>query len=1493
MSIGAIVGGAAVTEAASSSTNAAAATSETLIIPVEADKFTDQYGNYPDGLDVNGEPNILLVGYERDQSGDYGAANAALRFDLSNVPSGSKIESVKLKIYVKSVQKGGDIPYIDLWGSYNDNWNEDSSISFPSAHEAIIVKDRDVIENTWKAFDVTQFIKNRLSDQSMKATFVLKGRQTAPPAPLMYQSQILFYDKMKFPYRSQLEIIYTTLPINSPPTDITLSPNTIAENNKAGDRIGTLLAVDPEAGDTFTYSFASSAPFNIVGNTLLAAQVFDYETKSSYPVNIRVTDSAGNTFDKLLTVRITDVNEPPTDITLSSNTITENNQIGDTVGTLSATDPDTGDTFTYSLTPATSAPFTIVGNMLKAAQVFDYETQSSYLVSIRVTDSAGNTFDKLLTVRITDVNEPPTDITMSSNTITENNQIGDTVGTLSATDPDTADTFTYSLTPATSAPFTILGNMLKAAQVFDYETQSSYPVSIRVTDAAGNTFDKRFTVEIVDLNEPPTTATITINQGAVVTSSTNVSLELGHNDPDAAMPEFRFTNDAGGTWSAWTPFMTPVSWTLLDGDGTKTVYMELRDGTGIVLQASDSIVLDTTPPVVTGVMNSETYGSNVTIAFNEGTATLNGRPFNSGTNVSGDGDYVLVVTDAAGNTTTIIFTIDKISPAKSEISTKDATLVADGTSQTTVKVALRTSQGKPITTGGARVKIQSTLGTVGPVTDHQDGTYTVRLTAPSTPGEATIRASVDDNFIAATTEVRFTPWEVSLSRSTIITSDQVVRADGTRKASVRVSLKDERGVPIPGRQVQVQVDGGRSVIQAVYEMTNNDGVALFEVSNTAAERVTYSASERGGQPLDQTISITYTYDQPPSIVLQPDPSTPTFDSVSIAVTTAVYGAYNQIASVKWAQGSRDIAYFQHDGSEFIDRFSVLENGIYSVYARDAEGNENVSWIDIQNITAKSSNANLSSWQLSGTGGLLSIPFDPDITHYKAKASHAITGLKMSFTTADAYAVVYVNGMQVPSNVPPSEYTLVTGNNKFEINVKAQDGTLKTYRLEVNREGTETSIPSGPSSPSYSVSPSLPEKPANGVAIKINGRQVTGAATSRLEKDGSQSVEVLVARDMIISALDGQQFTMPSSILAITVANDQAGSVILRLPSDVVALLGNKVKTVALRTTIGNVDLPLTELVERNLGASGTESRIIIRPGSATELPGLKDAVVKIGASILGVPVHFELQMAQQGVVTDNITRFNQNVERVIFLPKDIDGKATTVAIWDPKRGIQPVPTSFRTVDGKQAAVIWSQSNSVVVLVSKSSTFVDTQGHWAMNEIAALSDRLIVQGVNANQFMPNKSITRAEFAALLARVLGLQEPDNGTAESFSDVPRSSWFSSAVHTVSANDMMNGLADGRFGPNLEITRQEAIVTIVRAMSFLQAASEEDNPADLSKYTDRDQVSPWASEAIRTAIAAGLIEGTGKQLEPQEQLTRAETSVLIYRLMQTSSRFAGEAGR
>jgi hypothetical protein len=111
---------------------------------------------------------------------------------------------------------------------------------------------------------------------------------------------------------------------------------------------------------------------------------------------------------------VNDASEPansaPTDIALSASSIAENNAVGDSVGTLSSTDVDAGDTFTYTLVSGTgdtdNASFNISGSSLQAGVVFDFETPpTSYSIRVRTTDSANNTFEEVFSITVTDVVE--------------------------------------------------------------------------------------------------------------------------------------------------------------------------------------------------------------------------------------------------------------------------------------------------------------------------------------------------------------------------------------------------------------------------------------------------------------------------------------------------------------------------------------------------------------------------------------------------------------------------------------------------------------------------------------------------------------------------------------------------------------------------------------------------------------------------------------------------------------------------------------------------------------------------------------------------------------------------------------------------------------------------------------------------------------------------------------------------------------------------------
>jgi gliding motility-associated-like protein len=343
-------------------------------------------------------------------------------------------------------------------------------------------------------------------------------------------------------------LIISVTDVNEAPTNISASASSVAENAASGTSVATFSATDIDAGDTFTYTLVSgtgdtdNASFAITGSTLTTAAVFDFETKSSYSVRVRVTDAAGLTFEKVFTISVTDVNDAPTNISASASSVAENAASGTTVATLSATDADAGDTFTYTLVSGTgdtdNASFAITGSTLTTAAVFDFETKSSYSVRVRVTDAGGLTFEKVFTISVTDVNDAPTNISLSANAVAENAASGTPVATLSATDADAAETFTYTLVSGTgdtdNASFTITGNTLSTAAVFDFETKSSYSVRVRVTDAGGLTFEKVFTISVTDVNDAPTNISASASSVAENSASGTTVATLSATDADAA-----------------------------------------------------------------------------------------------------------------------------------------------------------------------------------------------------------------------------------------------------------------------------------------------------------------------------------------------------------------------------------------------------------------------------------------------------------------------------------------------------------------------------------------------------------------------------------------------------------------------------------------------------------------------------------------------------------------------------------------------------------------------------------------------------------------------------------------------------------------------------------------------------------------------------------------------------------------------------------------------
>jgi large repetitive protein len=341
-------------------------------------------------------------------------------------------------------------------------------------------------------------------------------------------------------------------------TDMTISSSAINEKNPLNASVGTLSSTDADAGDTHTYTLVSgtgstdNASFNILNNQLRAGIAFDFETKSSYSVRVRTTDTGGLSFEKVFTITVTNVNEAPTAVALSVSAVAENASSGTTVGALSSTDVDAGDTFTYTLVSGTgstdNASFAISGANLVTAAVFDFETKSSYAVRVRTTDAGGLTFDRELTITVTNVNETPSDLALSSTTVAENVATNSTIGTLSTTDVDASNTFTYTLVSGTgdtdNTAFNISGSSLRVTASPNFEAKSSYTVRIKTADQDGLSFEKAFTITVTNVNETPTDIALSSTTVAENVATNSTIGTLSTTDVDASNT-FTYTLVAG------------------------------------------------------------------------------------------------------------------------------------------------------------------------------------------------------------------------------------------------------------------------------------------------------------------------------------------------------------------------------------------------------------------------------------------------------------------------------------------------------------------------------------------------------------------------------------------------------------------------------------------------------------------------------------------------------------------------------------------------------------------------------------------------------------------------------------------------------------------------------------------------------------------------------------------------------------------------------------
>jgi len=176
------------------------------------------------------------------------------------------------------------------------------------------------------------------------------------------------------------------------------------------------------------------------------------------------------------------------------------------------------------------------------------------------------------------------------------------------------------------------------------------------------------------------------------------------------------------------------------------------------------------------------------------------------------------------------------------------------------------------------------------------------------------------------------------------------------------------------------------------------------------------------------------------------------------------------------------------------------------------------------------------------------------------------------------------------------------------------------------------------------------------------------------------------------------------------------------------------------------------------------------------------------------------------------------------------------------------------------------------------SFEDVTKEWAKQSIEALAARGIVSGIGEGEFNPDGEVTRAEFIAMLMNLFELTDPDART--NFSDVQEAAWYYEEIAAAHQLGIVSGRADGSFGANDQITRQDMAVMAYQASQYAQLELKGES---VQVFADQSNVSPYAQKGVTAMQKAGIINGMGNgSYEPKSAATRAQAAVIMNKLLE-----------
>jgi len=452
------------------------------------------------------------------------------------------------------------------------------------------------------------------------------------------------------------------------------------------------------------------------------------------------------------------------------------------------------------------------------------------------------------------------------------------------------------------------------------------------------------------------------------------------------------------------------------------------------------------------------------------------------------------------------------------------------------------------------------------------------------------------------------------------------------------------------------------------------------------------------------------------------------------------------------------------------------------------------------------------------------------------------------------------------------------------------GTFTTLENKDNSGGGSSGGSSGGASGGGSSTPSS-GTPDGSVEVLINGKtEYIGTAETSTENNQTKTtVSVDPAELNNKLATEGN-----NAVVTIPVKTNSTISIGL-LTGEMVKNMENSAATLKIETNNASYTLPAKQInidnISKQIGADVSLGNIKVEieisqsPDETVKL--IESTATKGNFEVVIKPIDFVVRCSTGDKVVE-VTKFNSFIERAVLLPDGIDpSKITTGVVLEADGTVRHVPTTVVQEGGRYYAKINSLTNSVYSVVWHPIEFKDMEGHWAKDDVNDMGSRMIIEGVGDGLFDPNRQVTRAEFTAMLVKAMGLKLESGETP--YSDVSKDSWYHDYVSVAYDYGFIVGNDSKTFEPMETITREEAMVMTAKAMEHTSLADTYTTArvnGVLSKFKDAAEISTEARTAVAACVDKGIVSGkSATTVAAQDKITRAEIAVIVKHLLEIAN--------